>query len=954
MRSLESTSLINRRHQRRARGSKSQRRRFSRFGMGVFAVLSLLGALLVIAGGAAYSSLTHDLPSVELLPVLLNPQDGQLLQPTRIYDRSGEHLLYALENQGVPRRFLSAQPDAPSHFSPQLLQTTLTLLDPTFWNNPGFDWQHLSDPQAQTIAERLVSDLLLENEPVSLRRSLRMRILAGQITAQYGRAQILEWYLNSASFGHLAYGAESAAQLYLGKSAGELNLQESILLATVAQAPALNPLDAPGASVERLDAALNDLFSTGAISAEDYQAARSSPPMLQSAPPDGNPPARAFVNQVISELSARIGKQKLERGGLQIITSLDYNLQKQSQCALETQLQRLTGETTSSPDCEAARLLPSLAPGAAAYPTSLQGSSLILDLETGEVLAMVGDSTPQGEKESSIGHQPGSLLAPFIATAGFSRGWSPASLVWDIPDTLPAEDAALSNPDGTYHGPQRLRTALANDYLIPITNLMLQLGPETVWKISGPLGLSTLAEDNASEQILYQGGSLHLLELAQAYSTFANLGIQVGQQTSGQTIQPITVISAATLSGQKLIEQQAPQTRAVLSAQLAYLTHSILSDETARWDSLGYPNALEIGRPAGAKIGQTQSGKDVWTVGYTRQRLAITWMGLADESSTRLDPKAAAGLWHALIQYASRDLPVEDWEMPAGISVMNVCTPSGKLPTQDCPIVVSEVFLNGNEPIEVDDLYRTLQINRETGRLATVFTPPELIKEETFLVVPAEAEEWALTAGLPLPPRDYDTIQSPSMLPDVQITSPASFSYVRGSVDLLGSAEGERFASYRLQIGRGLNPLSWQQIGKASEIPVHNGLLASWNTTEVPDGLYALRMIVTRQNQEINTATIQVTVDNTPPSLAVAYPSAGQQFKYLADPRITFQAAVEDEVGIRRVQWLIDGVSIGESVEAPYAWSWTPTSGEHTLVVRAEDFAGNITESEAVPFEIVR
>jgi hypothetical protein len=219
-----------------------------------------------------------------------------------------------------------------------------------------------------------------------------------------------------------------------------------------------------------------------------------------------------------------------------------------------------------------------------------------------------------------------------------------------------------------------------------------------------------------------------------------------------------------------------------------------------------------------------------------------------------------AVLWNALMQIASQNAPRDGWTVPADVSVMNVCDPSGMLPTSDCPNLVSEVFLNGNEPVQADNMYRRFSINRETGLLATVFTLPQLIEERVYLVVPGEARSWAEGAGLEIPPSNYDVIQSPQIDANVNITSPALFSEVSGSVQIRGTAAGDNFVSYRVLVGQGLNPRHWIQVGDGNE-PVTNGLLATWNTTDL-NGLYAVQLQVVRSDQRVETAIIQVTISD--------------------------------------------------------------------------------------------
>jgi hypothetical protein len=212
------------------------------------------------------------------------------------------------------------------------------------------------------------------------------------------------------------------------------------------------------------------------------------------------------------------------------------------------------------------------------------------------------------------------------------------------------------------------------------------------------------------------------------------------------------------------------------------------------------------------------------------------------------------------MQIASQNVVPDGWAVPAGVSVMNVCDPSGMLPTANCPNLVSEVFLNGNEPVQPDNMYRKFSVNRETGLLATVFTQPQLIEDRVYFVVPGEARSWAQGAGLAIPPANYDVIQSPPLDANVNISSPDLFSEVNGNVQIKGTAAGDGFASYRLLVGQGLNPQQWLQVAEGNQ-PVTNGLLATWDTKGL-SGLYALQLQVVRADQKVDTAIIQVTVSH--------------------------------------------------------------------------------------------
>ena len=943
---------------RQRRREKTQNTPASRAGLGCATLFSLCTAIAFIGLTLFYTALIRDLPPLETIPLLLEPPNGLLLHPTRFYDRSGEYVIHSLQNPAVTeRRYIPME-----ELSPELVTATIATSDPTFWINPGFSMQGLSQMTSNTLAQRLVADLLLGDEAPDLRRALRERLLAAQITSHYGRAKVMEWYLNSTYYGNMTYGADAAAQVYFGKSAAELNLAEAAVLAAVAESPASNPLDAPQTALERQHIVIDAMLGQGLITVDEAVAARETKVVFREAVPPALNPAPAFTNLVWEQLTPHISLERLERGGFEVITTLDYDLQLQASCAAGTHLARLRGEpapdTIDETPCEAALLLPTLAFDADISFDELAANVVVLDPSTGQILALVGDPTPGLDPAHLPGHPPGSLLTPIVYLTAFTRGFGPASLVWDIPTgLLDATPAAAASTHDQFRGPVRLRDALANDYLIPAVQTINQIGAENVWRTAQQLGLTSLespvggASGGCPGCQLLAGGEITLVEAVQAFGVFANQGSLVGRpaETSAdgglQALRPIAALSVSDLDGQVWMAEQAAQTRPVISAQLAYLVTHVLSDEAARWPSLGHPNPLEIGRPAGAKMGQTSDQRDIWTIGYTPQFVVGVWMGNSDstEGGAR-PPKAAAALWHAILQYAARDLPSAAWDVPPGITTLEVCDPSGMLPTEYCPTTVSEVFLSGQEPTQPDTLYQAYQINRETGRLATVFTPPGLIDEHVYLNVPPEAIEWAAGAGFSTPPETYDVIYTPPVLPDAQIVSPQMFAHLNGEVSIRGRAGGEGFESYRLQVGQGLNPAGWIVIGEDINSSIDNGILGTWDTTLL-NGLYAIQLVVVRDDQRADTATIQVTVDNQPPDLSIPYPGDGQSFAYGIDNSITFQAQVSDNLGLAAVEFYLGDRLITAQTQPPFAVPWRTSPGEYLLRVKAIDLAGNESET---------
>jgi membrane peptidoglycan carboxypeptidase len=828
-------SIVRKRRNRRREQIRVRERGRRAIGVGLGIAASIAAALAILAAGLAYANLTHDLPNIEYLPVLLNPPDGLLLQPTRLYDRTGKHLLQSLAPTDGVRRYLPLNQQSPQHLPQELAEALVVLSDPGFWSHGGYSLDDWRDPSVHpTLAQKLVSDLLLYEEAPSVRRALRERMLAAQATRQYGRTQILEWTLNYADYGNQAYGAEAAARLYLRKSATELTPGEAALLGATANEPDLNSIDAPEAALQRRNSTLEVMQAYGMLTPDEAARALAEP--LPSAPPAvGETPAvaPAFLRLVRSQLDQQFARRRIERGGVTITTTLDYGLQLQAACTTLTFAARLEGEVDPSTPCAGADRLPALPPDSIVPAPS--ASAVILDPQTGQVLAAVGETLSDIETPALGGHDPGSLMYPFVYLSAFTRGFSPASMVWDIP---PAEEAP--QPGRRYFGPVRMRVALANDLVAPAEALALQVGPEAI--------------EGTEESFGLRAGNATLLDAAAAYGIFAASGVRHGQPG------PSTVLRVEGLDHSVWLDLEQPQAQTVLDAPLAYLMNNVLSDENAREATLGNLNPLQIDRPAGAKVGRTTSGQEAWAVGYTPSRVAAVWVGTrAEDSTLGRSPRIAASLWNALMQAATQDVPADGWLVPAGVTAIDVCDPSGMLPTRDCPSIMSEVFLNGNEPARSDTLYRNLAVNRETGLLATVFTPRELVEERVYMALPDEALEWAKSANIPTAPTGYDAIQAAPVDLDVRISAPVMFAKVSGQVQIQGTASGADFDRYRVLVGQGLNPQEWVTVGEEPIDPVQDGLLATWDTTGL-SGLYAVQLQVIRTDQRVESAIIQVTV----------------------------------------------------------------------------------------------
>jgi membrane peptidoglycan carboxypeptidase len=842
------SEIVHRRRERRAEDRRRAESRFRAALLGFGYVFSIALAIAIFASVFAYADLTRGLPSIEQLPILLNQQNGLLLQPTRVYDRTGEHVIFTFAPSDTSRAYI------PFVSLPKpLVDATIAASDPRFNDHAGYLLSGLDNPDSHpTLAQKLAYDLLLFDEPPSLKRALRERILAAQIAARFGQEQVIEWYVNSANYGHYAFGIEPASELYFDKPAAKLTLAEAALLASVAETPSLNPIDAPDAASQRTKEILIIMQALGMI--EEIP----SPPAPLPAG-EGGGGEGAFVNLALNQLTTRYDRQRIERGGLKIISTLDYELQTNAACLTKIFAARLANAPVEESTCEAARYLSAISQTSIPEPSA---SALILDPRDGQILALVGETDAQGESAFLTAHNPGTTLTPFVYLTGFARGLAPASLVWDIPR------ADIQNPDRAFHGPMRLRVALANDYLVPALDVLDQMGADNSLRTARSFNLEISTSLNPSLEpgaaFVTDSPPQSLLDLSAAYATFSTLGLRNGQRFA-DTIQPSSVLRVETVDGAIWLDWSQPESQSVVSPQLAYLMNHALSDASARWPSWGSPNITEIGRPAAFKSGWTGSS-DAWAIGYTPARLVAVWTrtltpnpSLTDGAEQALSVRVPATLWAALMQTAHESLPADSWTAPAGIVQMDVCDPSGLLPTADCPEVATEVFASGFEPTQGDTLFRSTIVNRETGLLATVFTSPAQTEERVFMSVPEEARAWAAAAGVPVAPEAYDAIQPPAPNPNFNISAPALFAELNGRVEILGSAAGNGFQYYKILVGEGLNPRKWTQVGGNFSTPVINGVLAEWDATGL-DGLYAIQLIVVYADQRVETAVVLVVV----------------------------------------------------------------------------------------------
>ncbi len=950
--------------------------------------LNLLGALTGVGTVVSvYAFYAQQLPEPGAIATVAEEE----FETTKLYDRTGEHLLYEIiDPLGGDRTWVEID-EIPLH----LRQATIALEDRTFYENPGYNaqgilraaWNNLTGGYVQggsSITQQLVKNLLItpeERAELSFERKIKELILAVRISNEYSKDQILEWYLNTNFYGNLAYGVEAAARAYFDKPARELTLAESAMLAAIPQSPALNPIDNYPRAKERQRLVLDQMVAQGYISQPEADMAFAQPLDIQPPEQRFNLLAPHFSIAARKQLEEMFGPDLVYRGGLIVYTTLDYDLYLQAECAARSHVARLSGAppntvvpATDGSPCEAAGYLHPLPPDAVGVAHHVSNAAaVVMNPASGEVLALVGsldyyDQSIDGNFNVAFAErQPGSAFKPFTYLTAFMQGYTPATMTLDVRTAFESESNqpyVPENFDREFHGPQSIRSALANSYNVPAVQVLSWVGVDNVIRTAHAMGINTLDRglDYYGLSLTLGGGETTLYDMTYAFGVFANMGTMAGTPTPQdrrrpgyRTLDPTLILRVETREGDILWEYGKGATfgrNPIVEPSLAYLINDILSDEEARQPSVGPNSALQLSRPAAVKTGTTNDYRDNLTIGYTPQVVTGVWVGNTN-NEPMVDLPAivgAAPLWQAIMEYALRDRPVETWERPEDIVEMTVCDTSGLLPTPYCP-THEEIFRRGTEPVMQDTIYQPFLVNRETGLLATVYTPPDQVEERVYMILPPEAADWVREAGIPQPPTEYDTINAPSTFGDVAIIEPAPFSYVRGAVTIRGNARDPNFQLYRLDYGSGINPTAWTQIGTNHFSSRYNDELEVWDARRL-EGLYSLRLTVVRGDNSIEEFIIPVTVDNTPPSAQILYPQDRQTY-VLADEFVTIQPTVVDNISMDRVEFYVDGQLIAVSTVAPYNERWTITEpGTHFIELRAFDAAGNSTVSPRVTIEV--
>lgn len=661
-----------------------------RIRLGVVIISSIIILVFLLSG--FWVLFIKDLPPPEGLTT------REIEVSTKIYDRNGVLLYKIFENQNRTIVPLSEIPL-------QVRLATLAIEDAEFYSHPGFSLRgifravvkNVSSKEltgGSTITQQLVKNALLSPEKTFIRK-VREVLLSIWVERSFTKDEILEMYLNEVSYGGTAYGIQEASRVYFDKNVNELSLGEAALLAGLPKSPtAFSPFGPnPQASIDRQREVLRLMVINKFITQEEAQRAIGEP--LTFAPNKTDIKAPHFVMYVKQALVDKYGEEVVEKGGLEVITTLDYEIQRQAEEAVSAELIKLE----------------KLHVGNAAV--------LVVNPNTGEILAMVGsrdyfDTAHDGNVNVvTAPRQPGSSIKVVNYAYALSNGFTPATILSDTPVTFSVPGQPPYSPknyDGNFRGNLLLRSAFAESRNVPAVKVLASYGVAKMIEQGKSMGITTWTDPSRfGLSLTLGGGEVKLIDLAKVYATVANYG----KRPEFTAIRRVTNYKGKVLDlncesakSDGFPEIQAKEETCdwdiVLDPRVAFLLIDILKDNVARTPAFGSTSQLVIsGRnDVAVKTGTSNDLRDNLTVGFNQDFLVAVWVGNNDNSPMARIASGVTGaapIWNRIMRSLLTGTPNHNWEVPSGLTQISVCTLTGTLPCEGCP-TKSEWFLEGTKP----------------------------------------------------------------------------------------------------------------------------------------------------------------------------------------------------------------------------------------------------------------
>lgn len=797
---------------------------------------------LVILSAFLFAWYARDLPT----PGKIRRQ--RPIEATQILDRNG-NALYAVF--GEEKRMSIPDSEIPD----VVKKATIAIEDKNFYEHYGVDilgiargviLKPLSGQRAQggsTITQQYVKNALLSPER-TVDRKIKELILALELEAVFTKDEILALYLNEIPYGSNAYGIEAAAETFFNKHAKDLTLAQAATLAALPQRPTYySPY---GTHVEdlmnRQKLVLSRMQEVGFITEEERLAAEAEE--IAFIPRREQILAPHFVLYVRDLLVEKYGEQMVLEGGLRVTTTLDIETQRLAEQAIATAAEKNLSRYQAS-----------------------NAALVSVDPATGQVLAMVGsvdyfDTENQGNfNVATASRQPGSSFKPLVYATGFKDNWNPASVLWDVPTDF-GGNYKPQNYNGRFSGPTTIRSALANSLNIPAVKMLAIASIDEVIEQAQSMGITTLTDpDRYGLSLVLGGAEVKPLEMAAAYGVFA----------AGGTYHQTSAILRVEDSKGRLLDEWRDEKKDVLAPEIAYQITHILNDNNARTPTFGARSPLYFpGLFIAAKTGTTQEYRDAWTVGYGTSIATAVWVGNNDNSPMNQagGSLAAAPIFHEFMVNYYKTHESIGFARPDSIREFTVDLLSGKIPTEQSPDKITDIFAPWQIPTERDDIHVVVKVNRANGKLATSLTPPDLIEERLYTRIHSEQPKnpnwenpvraWAESHGYQIsePPTETDDTAA-SAWPTIQITSPTANQAISGNFTIVAepaASAGVRHVNFYID---GVS------IGTATSSPWQ----ASYNGGNLTSGHHEILAEVTDNQGATARATVIIVIvqDQTPP-----------------------------------------------------------------------------------------
>lgn len=622
---------------------------------------------------------------ISILRGLPSPKELERREPevsTKIYDRNGNLLFKIYKNQNRTIVPLTQIP-------PHVRLATLAAEDAEFYSHPGFsirgifravltDFQTGSMQGGSTITQQLVKNALLSPEK-TLTRKVKELVLSVEVEATYTKDQILEMYLNEVSYGGTAYGIEEASRSYFGKDVGNLTLAEAALLAGLPKSPTLySPFGQnPTLAIERQQEVLKLMRINKFITSDQEEGALNE--KLTFVPNKTGILAPHFVMFVRQILVDKYGEDMVSKGGLEVTTSLDLPVQEMAEEVVKSEVGRLAGLNVGN------------------------GAALVINPQTGEILAMVGskdyfDTAYDGQVNVTVAdRQPGSSIKVVNYAYALANGYTPASIIDDSPITYVTNGSPPYSPvnyDGQFRGKIPLRSALAQSRNIPAVKILASYGVAKMIEEGQKMGITTWVNPaQYGLSLTLGGGAVKMIDLTKVYSVLANYGKRPDL---------ISILQIKDYKGH-VLEKANPKSEQVVDPRVTFLLTDILKDNYARAPEFGLNSYLVIKNhpEVAVKTGTSNDLRDNWTVGYNQNFLVATWVGNNNNSPMSHIASGVTGaspIWNEIMSAVLNGAPSIDWKAPDGVSKVNICSITATLPCDACP-TKQEWFLDEKRPV---------------------------------------------------------------------------------------------------------------------------------------------------------------------------------------------------------------------------------------------------------------